>query len=208
MSEEVNKSMSIYQIVAKGSFDNATQLRNIHHYEFNGYVPTQTQLQEAVDALDAAYKVELIAYFVNEVQMVSFDVRRVDIGNLPTIEFAATAGEWVGTSAVDPMPAQVSGLVTFKSPTVYPRSSRAYIWPFSEGNNTSSGQISTNAQTAMEDWADAVISLTITGGADADKVAVQYGGTPRAVVDSNILLSSFVNPIWATQRRRRLGVGI
>lgn len=199
--------MSIYQITAKGSYLTADQLRNVHHYEFFGYVPTPTELQEAVDAIDTAYKTHLRANFTLAVAMLAYDVRRVDVGDLPTVEFVATAGIWLGTLTGDSLPPQVSGLVTWKAQTPFPRSTRSYLWPMGEGVNDADGEPSPGALSDMADFADDMFSLVITAQIDADKQAVKYGGDPRLVVDSNDVDVKSIANLWATQRRRRRGVG-
>lgn len=199
--------MSIFQIVQKGDFKDLDQLRNVHHYEFPGYVPVTTELQEAVDALDAAYKSNLQATFSDTVDFEKYGVRRVDIGGLPEADFVATAGSWSGTDGLAPLPTQVSALVSFKAPTVFPRGSRMYLYPFTEGANNTNGLIDSIKLTAMLAAGSAMLTLVITAQPDATKMAVKYSGTPRAVTASNLLTTVFVNSNWATQRRRRRGVG-
>lgn len=200
--------MTVYQIVCKARFGTATELRNIHHYEFFGYTPDTAELQEAVDAIDTNYKSNLQSDFVNDISFYGYDVRRVDVGDLPTVEFTATAGTWSGTNVNDPLPTQVSALVTWKAPTTFPRTTRSYLFPMGEIANDSSGNIAAAQITRNAAFGDDMRTLSITGQIDADKVAVQYGGTPRAVTAHNDVLSVVAAPIWATQRRRRPGVGI
>lgn len=208
MTRKVNEVMTIYQITVKATFDNTTELRNIHHYEFFGYTPTTSQLQEAVDAIDTAYKTNLQSDFSLEVTFTGYEVRRVDVGNLPTADFQATAGSWSGTNASDPLPTQLAALVTWKGITVFPRTTRSYMFPFTETANTNQGILLASQITRLETFANAMLTLAITGDVDADKQAVKYGGDPRAVIDANDVLNVVVSPIWATQRRRRIGVGI
>jgi hypothetical protein len=199
--------MTIYQIVAKGDIENADQVRNVHHYEFPGYTPNTSELQEAVDAIDAAYKTNLQSFFATTVSINAYDVRRVDVPDLPSDETPATAGGWVGGNAVSHLPNQVSALVTFKAPTVFPRSSRAYMFPFTEADNITGGIISTGLLVALADWGSAMLSLAITGQTAAAKVAVKYTLTPPRVTAWNTIDTVTVSNVWATQRRRRKGVG-
>lgn len=153
------------------------EMRNIHHYEFPGYTPSTTELQEAVDAVDTAYKSNLQAQLVNDVQVYGYDVRRVDIGDQPTAEYNATAGDWVGSSAVDPLPPQLCAMVTWKAFSAYPRSTRSYLFPFNEGSSDGLGQVASGTFDLIDDFALDMITLSITGQTDASKVAVQYGAT-------------------------------
>ena len=198
--------MSIYQIAVKGTFDSSEQLRNIHHYEFAGYVPSDTELQEFVDNFDAVYK-QRQSNFHQLVTFNAYDVRRVDVGDLPTIEYVPTAGSWSGGATQDAMPPQSCALVTWKAQTVYPRSTRSYLFPFGEASNSSGGQLLAGTLDTLTIWAANLLEITITGQLNADKVAVEYGGTPRVVVAFNEVSLVIVSKEWATQRRRRRGVG-
>jgi hypothetical protein len=200
--------MSIYQIVVKVIYDQVTEMRNVHHYEFPSYVPSLAELQEAVDGVDGSYKANLITGFVNEVDFYAYDVRRVDVADLPAVEMIATAGGWQGTSVIDPLPSQICALVTFKAPTTFPRTTRTYLFPMSEGNNDNSGTLNGALLGLLGTWADSLYTLIIVGNTNARKVAVKYGGSPRVVIASNELITRKVSGLWATQRRRRLGVGI
>lgn len=200
--------MTIYQFVAKATFAGVMEMRNVHHYEFPSYDPDNTEKQEAIDALDAVYKTELKPAFPNDIVMYGYDVRRVDIGNQPTIEFNATAGDWVGDSAVDPLPPQICGLVTWKALTAFPRTTRSFLFPFTENASSNLGKPESATVTRMEDFGLDIRTLAITGQTDAIKVAVEYGGTPRAVVDSNAVTSVTVSNEFKTQRRRGYGVGV
>lgn len=208
MLRKVNEIMSIYQIVVKAEDQNTNQYRNVHHYEFFGYVPSDTELQEAIDAVDSAYKTNLQSVIDNDFDIYAYDVRRVDLGNLPTIEFTATAGSWSGTNTGATLPHQVSALITFKALTTFPRTSRCYLFGFTEDSNTTAGRVEATTITAIDAFGDDMLSLTITGQIDADKVAVTYGGTPRVVTDENDVTQHASKVNWATQRRRRSGVGI
>ena len=200
--------MSIYQFTAKVTYQSNTQMRNIHYYEFFNYVPTTSQVQEAVDAISEAYRTNLQGDFPNDLSFDGLDVRRVDIGDQPTIPYTPTGGAWVGTSGVDPLPSQVSAVVSFRGLTAFPRNARTFMFPFPEGVNDSTGKVLPALVTALEDWGDDMLSLSITGDVDADKQAVRFGGDPRVVTDANDVTSVTVSNVWGTQRRRRLGVGV
>ena len=201
------KLMSTYQIVVK-ALTGGTQLRNIHHYQFFQYVPDAAQLQEAVDAVDAAYKSNLQAELHSSVQVYAYDVRRVDLPDLPTIEYQATAGGWFGTETSTKMPNQVSALVTFKAQTAFPRTTRTYHFPMGQDQNTAGGVIAAATLANLEAWAADMLTLDITGALDADKSAVRYASDPRIVVESNDVELYTVTNVWATQRRRKIGIGI
>jgi len=200
--------MSIYQFVVKCQTSGGEQFRNIHHFEFPNYVPDATELQEAVDALDAAYKTNLQSDMSTALSVWGYDVRRVDQAELPTQQIIPTAGAWTGNSGGDRLPNQVAALVTWKAPTTFPRTTRTYMFPTVEGNLAPSGALVATYLLALAAWAADADVLAITGQDDALKVAVKYGGDPRVVVDYNYLSSVTISNVWATLRRRRPGVGI
>lgn len=200
--------MSIFQLVAKAVDTEANEFRNVHHYEFFGYTPDNTQLQEFVDNVDGVYKTELQAFFHEDIEIYAYDVRQVDIGDLPSIEYVPTAGAWNGTASTNRTPNQVAAMATFKAVSSYPRSSRTYLFPCSETATNALGRVSAGVVDDIDDWAQAMLEIDITGGLNADKQAVQYGGSPRVVTDSNDLTTVVVRNIFRTQRRRTPGVGI
>lgn len=199
--------MSIFNIAVKGAFLASDQLRNIHHYSFDGDIPNNAQLQQLVDDIDSVYKTHWQAVMTPQITVNAYDVRRVDIGNQPTIEYQATAGAWAGTNVGQPLPSQVALLVSFKALTTFPRNARTYVFGCSEGFNGGDGRPDGALITAGESFADGLMSVGQVGIGGPDKVTVEYGGVPRVVTAFNILSQRKVAPNWATQRRRRLGVG-
>ena len=199
--------MSIYQVVVK-AVTGSTQLRNIHHYEFFGSVPDTATLQELADGIDAAYKSNLQANYHTSVQFYEYGVRRVDVGNLPEIPYQATAGAWFGQETSQKLPNQLSALVTFKAQTAFPRTTRTYHFPMGEDSNDAGGVIVAAQITALEAWGNDMLTIDVTTGIDPDKVAVEYSGTPRVVTANNDVELVSATEVWATQRRRKVGIGI
>lgn len=185
-----------------------TELRNVLHYEKSDGAADMATIQEAVDALDGMYKTHLRALFHTQVTVYAYDVRRVDVGDLPTFNIVPTAGEWAGTNGADPMPFQVSGLITWKANAPFPRTTRTYLFPFGEGYNSTGGKLAAIAVTPMTNFANAAMTIPIAAGIDWDKVAVKYGGDPRVVVDQNEVETFSITNVWATMRSRRPGYGI
>ncbi len=200
--------MSHYSVTVKYNFNSTIQFRNVHYYEFFNYVPTSTGLQELVDGIDSAYKSRLQTLISDDVTFTAYDVRRIDTGGLPSLEFTATAGTWSGTSTDHLLPTQVAALVSFKAQTTVPRNARTYIAGLTEVSNITDGLVSAALVTALGNWASDMLEITITEGLNADKQAVTIGGTPPAVTASNDVSTYTVAANWATQRRRRPGRGI
>jgi len=199
--------MPIYQIVVRGLLQGSGALRNIHHYLYDGDPLTQTEMQAVINVVDQDYKDNLQSFFSPEVLMGTYGIRRVDLGDQPEAVLQATAGTWVGTSTLDQMPEQLAAIVTFRAFSAYPRTTRSYMFPSTEYNNTVTGGILSGALTALTAWANDMAVLTVAAVGDLQKVAVRFGGTPRAVEAYNIVTSFAVAGRWRSQRRRRLGVG-
>lgn len=200
--------MSIYQFTIKGNAATFAALRNVHHYEFPGYVPTQDEYEECAQGLADAYATYLFDTFSNQVDFNSIDIRRVDVGDLPTANFIPSGWPDTGNATAVMLPPQVSAVVTWKSPFEFPRSTRTYLFPFTSSALTTLGFITSSVLTALDNFGLALEELAITGQVDAQKVAVKYAGDPRVVTASNIVFQTNATNIYATQRSRRYGVGI
>jgi len=199
--------MSIYQVVVKGTWRATNQLRNILHYEFPGYIPNSTELQDFVDNLDDDYKDYLRIHFSEEVAFSRYGLRRVDIAEQPEAELVPTAGTWSGTAASNELPGQLSAMFTVKAFTAYPRSTRTFLFPFTTGAVNTDGLLDSAVVTAIVGFANDHITVAVTGQSSSQRVAVEYGGDPRAVVDYNVVETVVVPTAFRTQRRRRRGVG-
>jgi hypothetical protein len=208
MLGKVKKVMTIYQAVVKAVDTLGQQFRNVHHYEFPGYDPTAGELQEFVDGLAAHYDTYVRPEVANRVEFYGVDMRRVDVGDLPTIELVPATWPLAGGDPASKLPNQVSAMVQWKAPTAYPRSCRTYCFPFTEDANSVGGVIEPGVIINLTNFVTVMEVVAITGQTDANKVAVQYGGDPRVVTASNPVSASPVTNNWATQRRRRIGVGI
>lgn len=204
---KVNKVVSIYQVTLKGIIDGTDEVRNVHHYEYSGYVPNTAELQDLVDVLDGHYKTDMQAGFGANVTFYAYDVRRVDLAGLPANQFIPTGLSWAGTSAADALPSQIATVVTWKAQTTFPRTTRSYLFPVGEGNNTIAGRPTSAWLTIVNTWAPKIINLVTIATPDPVKVAVQYTGTPPFVVTSNPVTTAVASQTWGTQRRRRPGVG-
>jgi len=200
--------MSIYQLVVKANYGGVTQLRNIHHYEFPSYVPTETELEEAVQALADAYEELFQAAHTSIVTYNAIEARRVDIGDQPSSEIIPAGWPFAGTASGSPLPPQVAQLIVWKATTAFPRSTRTYMFPYAVTAVAAGGAVTTTWMTAAATFQLALEQLAVTAQPDAQKVAVQYGGDPRVVTASNLVSAAPLTNIWATQRSRRTGVGI
>lgn len=200
--------MAIYQVVCKARSPLPTEFRNVHHYDSGAVVLDTAQQQLLANTIDDDYKSNLQAVLSTSIEFYAYDIRRVDIASLPAIEYVPGAGVWTGSAVGDKLPEQIAALLTMKAQTTFPRTTRTYLFGFVESENGSSGSIASNLLSAINLWAADVQTLTITGPITLAKVAVKYTGSPPAVTAFNEVFPSPAGSSWATQRRRRRGVGI
>lgn len=205
---KVNEVMSIYRVTVKAVYEGTDAQYNVHHYEFPGYVPDDTELAEFVDGLASIYDTDLIGRFTASVVFNSMEVRRVDVGNLPSADIVPTGWPEAGTNGSGNLPPQVSAMLRFSAPEQFPRTGRVYLPVFGQDQCNSIGRILAAAITPLNNAALAMEEIPVTGQVDAQKVAVSYSGSPRVVSASNVLFGQPTRNIFQTQRRRTPGVGI
>lgn len=200
--------MAIYRVTVK-AFHNSTDAQfNVHHYEFPGYVPSETERQEFVDNLADAYETVTIPNTSAVVDFNEIEIRRVDIGDQPSEVLVPDGWPVSGGGTGNSLPPQICAMLRFKAPTAFPRSGRVYLQSYTTAHNNSIGRILAATVSELDAMALLLEEIEVTGQVDAQKVAVTYGGNPRAVVDSNVLFAVGSRNIWQTQRRRTPGVGI
>lgn len=199
--------MSIYRVTIKALYDGSEDQFNVHHYEFPGYVPDDTELQEFVDNLADVYDDNIVQLVPALVVFETIEMRRVDVGDLPSADLTPTTWPAAGTGTGGSLPPQVSAMLRFTSPTAYPRSGRVYLQTFAQAFCSTTGTISSGAVTLCDTAASRLEEIAVTGQVDAQKVAVQYSGSPRVVTASNILFAQSTRNTFQTQRRRTVGVG-
>lgn len=199
--------MTIYQVVIKATLLGSEILRNIHHYEFPDYIPGEAAKQSFVDEFDSNLKTRLQSAFSEEVTVNSYGLRRVDITSQPEDDIVATNGSWSGSDVGALLPTQVAALITWKAFTTYPRSTRTYLFPFTINALSQAGLIGAAELSSMLGYGGDILEIVIPGQANATKQAVKFTGSPPIVLSANPVESVLTNSNWATQRRRRRGVG-
>lgn len=162
--------------------------------------------QAIIDALAAAWEDNLQAEFVDDWSLYAFDVYDKTIPSVPGIEYIPTGGGLTGATSNQPLPAQIAGLVTFKAQVTPPNTNRKYLCGFQVGH-MAAGILNSTIVTKMEAWAADVLDIPTTTSLaiTLEVVALNPDGT---VNGSNPLEYALVRSNPATQRRRRIGVGI
>lgn len=173
---------------------------------FGGNDAVMANAQDICDAVYDAYDTNLAGKMVPEWALYEFDVYDKTIPGVPGIQLQPTSGTLVGTSAGDSLPTQVAGLVTFKAQVAPPNTNRKYLPGLNDGVVTDS-LFTTAAVTDMQAWADEILDIATTTSLaiTMEVVSLNNDGT---VVGGNPLTYAIAKQVPATQRRRRIGIGI
>lgn len=200
--------MSIYQVTVVQGLLNQT-LNNVFYFDTVAGDPTSAEWQTIAD--------EIATTVLNTQQLrctpswsaIGIRYRRVDTAGLPSFTKTFTAGPVVGTAAGDDLPTQVSLLVSIKSNTLKPNKARTYHGGLSE-NETTAGLWNAATLNSLEGYAINMEQLNTAGTNPLDRVSAQWNATRTFVVAFNSLVGGTVtaSTVPATQRRRRIGIGI
>lgn len=197
----------LYQAVAKQTWL-SQQVRNIFYYEVVAAL-SGAQAIELADGMRASWVDSLLAVNLdNSWSLNSIDLRRVDIAGLLGDEIPFTAGSLAGTSAVDPLITQAAFLVNGKGTTTRPNQVRSYLAGCVEGLIGSDAKFISALLVIGVDWADDMDSIALTGDTAVRQAAKWATPSATHVTDWNPLTSYLATSIPATQRKRRIGVGI
>lgn len=185
------------------------EIRNIYYYETQVGNPSTSEWQDIVDEIRGDYVSELQAGFVNDWEFYGIDYRIVDTAGLLSFEALPTAGAVVGSSAVDSVASQIAMLVSVKGTTTKPNRARTYLGGWNEDSLTNS-LWSATARGVAEDFIDLQSVLNAAGTNELQRVAAQWNTGHTAVIATNNIAGSAsqASEVPATQRRRRIGVGI
>jgi hypothetical protein len=205
---EGKESMSTYMVTHKQR-SQLQEVRGVYYYDTTVGDPSDTEWQDIADEIRADYVSDLGTGLCDQWEIYAIDYRRVDVAGLPTFSKGFTSGTYVGPSASDPVANQLALLCTITAPTTKPNRIRKYFAGSHEANMTG-GLWSTSIRSAFEDL---LASQSVLNGAGTNPlvlVAAQWNTQHTQVIATNDVsagnLQSFAIP--ATQRRRRIGVGI
>lgn len=200
--------MTIYQVTHKMRWL-GQECRNVYYYETQVGNPSSSEWQDIADEIRADFVAEMGGFLVPEWAFYAIDYRIVDTAGLLTFEKVPTSGEYVGTSGSDSLPTQVALLVSVKGTTTKPNRTRTYMAGFSESAVVDSLFI-TSVLSAGETLVDLQSVLNAAGTNELQRVAAQWNSSHTQVIATNNVAgdASVASLVPATQRRRRIGVGI
>lgn len=183
-------------------------MMNVLYYDVGGPISVSGAV-EVADDIRAKYLSSTLAGALSVGwSYVGIELRRVDIADQPSITVPPTAGTLAGTGSGDPLPTQIAALVSGTALTAFPRRVRTYIAGNTEGQ-LSNGLWAPAYETRCLNFVEAIDSIAITGDL-LDRVAVTLGGAVGhpVVTDFNSVATYSFTRVPATQRRRRIGVGL
>ena len=199
--------MTIFQVVHKQRLL-AQEIRNILYYETITGNPSISEWQDICDEIRTDWA-SMVADLVDDWEFYGIDYRQVDVAGLPSFSVVPTAGVVAGASANDPTPTQIALLVSAKANTVKPNRVRNYYCGFFEGAITQ-GLFAAAIRTGFEGFFDDQTVLNAAGTNELQRVSAQWNTGHTMVVDFNNVAAApgVASIVPATQRRRRIGVGI
>lgn len=186
----------------------AQQMMNVLYYDVDDTL-SSGQALEIADTVRSAYAAAFSASELsNGWSYDAIEVRRVDLVDQPTLLVQPTAGPLGGTQAADPLPTQIALLVRGSAFAPFPRTVRSYVPGVTEAD-LNAGLFTTGIRDAAVTFFETIDSMNLTG-ANAGRVAatVENLGAGSLVTDFNRITDYVGIRIPATQRRRRIGVGV
>lgn len=188
----------VLQVTARFLLANE-DMQNVYHVQNTGVSHSDGGYDALITSwLDTAYT-NLATQYVNDLVPVDIVIQNLTEGTPARYASWPTLG--AGTDTNPELPYQVSALVNFPSAAVK-RVGRKFISGFSESDNVEPGVPSSALLADLADFAADIIAGFVSGS---------YAGVPG---NYNADTASFaawiaanVATFWATQRRRRIGVG-
>lgn len=199
--------MSVYQIVANQTWI-GQEVRNVLYYDVDAVLDA-SQLQEAADKVRLAWATMMASGALADNWVLhSCGIRLVSTPGLDGIEQSFSSGVLAGVSGIDTLPTQIALLVIGRTGTAKPKQVRTYLAGMTEDWLTDGGVWAAAYLAYAHDWASDISTLVVTGEVLV-RVAAQWTAPPGPYVDEFNFINSYTEtPVPATQKRRRIGVGI
>ena len=180
------------------------QCRNVIHYA--GGDAVQANAQAIADQIRVLYATHMTSRLSTTWSARGITAKELDVVSNPTIEYPFTSGSIAGASTGETLPSQMALLARFISYTARPNRGRMYLPGFTEGD-MASGQWHTNTLSAALAFANGLLDLPTTLTLGMALTITRVDKVTGVLVGSNIVENVATEPIPATQRRRRIGVG-
>lgn len=200
--------MTIFQVVHVQEVLNQ-EIRNIFYYETITGNPSTSEWQDICDEIRVDYVAMGAAKWHTSWKFRGITYREVSAIGLPSFTVVPTLGDLAGTGSGHCLPTQVALLVSVKGNTTVPRNGRTYMGGFTEADMGDSAWGS-GTLTAAETFIDLQSVLNGAGTNELQRVSAQWNSSGTQVIAYNNIAGAAAvgSSIPATQRRRRVGVGI
>jgi len=200
--------MTVYMVTHKMEWL-LQELRNIYYFETQTGNPTGSEWQDIVDEIRADYDAYLKTYMSSDWKFYGIDYRVVDSAGYNTFSAVPTSGDLVGTGVVDDTATQIACLASVKGITTKPNKVRTYLGGFVESamsNSLWTSGVITNVTSFITNQG----LLNSLGTNVLERVSVTWNSSHTVIVAHNsVYLGAIkISQVPATQRRRRIGVGI
>lgn len=194
------------KLILKGRMHGSDIVNTLHYVDVagTGGMTPDEMAQEVVDA----YTPFVNAHCSNQYSLTGIDWVDPDAGGgQPALPTSPSGLPLVGGVAANAAASQVAGLINWKSIANAPWQGKTYLGGVAESQLNTSGDWEVAFINAADTLANALIDLSNGSGGEA-KLVIRSRGTATipagqtAVVDTGI-----INPVPATLRRRKKGVG-
>jgi hypothetical protein len=200
--------MGIYLVTHKATLI-GQEIRNTFYYDTTVGEPSNAEWQDVADEIRADFVAQIAGVLSQDYSLHGIDRRRVDLAGLLSIPQTFTAGPMAGSVATDPTPTQIALLVSNKGVTTKPNRARTYLAGWTDASIQDSLFLATMTGPS-EAFIDLQSNLNTGGINPLSRVAAQWNSSHTQVIVTNDLsgAASVASVVPATQRRRRIGVGI
>ena len=200
--------MTVFQVVHKQRWL-LQEVRNIFYYETITGNPSSSEWQDIADEIRADYVADMTTNHSSDWEFYGIDYREVSSSGLPSFSVVPTSGVLVGSSASDDLPTQVAMLVSVKINSTAPNHSRSYLGGFPVVYVVD-GLFTSAVRALAESFIDNQSVLNAAGTNELQRVAARWNTAHDAVTAYNNVAgaAAVASQVPATQRRRRIGIGI
>lgn len=200
--------MAVFQVVHKQRLL-LQEVRNVYYYETITGNPSGSEWQDIVDEIRAEYVSYIVNKLISDWVFYGIDYREVSTAGLPSFSMVPTSGDIAGSSAEDSVATQVAMLISVKANTTAPNHVRTYLAGIDELSMVNS-LWGSGVRASAEEFIDYQSVLNGGGTNVLQRVSARWNQDHTAVTSYNNVAGSaaVASQVPATQRRRRIGVGI
>lgn len=192
--------LDIIRVTAKATLIATEDAQNVYYFQHGGDAP----LEDPPVVAALASQINLAHDQVNGEQSTQLEYTTINLYNVTQrllLDEVPWPGITSGTLGGDALPYQVAGLVTF--PTALAKTlGKKFLAGFTEAGNGAQGTPAAEIITALGNYVVELLDLVVIGGHD-----FPIGHIRTDPLTFIAWATGLVESLWATQRRRKIGVG-